>query len=106
MKLDEFRDDYDFALNISKVGRTVNVSTSILDKNDKKVVDKVEDKLDIPKTNDLIADYETTWGDIIEESKRAQLDHFMKKYKITDCLPKNKETEIDEIYSEINDRVD
>lgn len=78
------------------------ISTEAIRRADNKVVDRVKTTIDIQETNDWIIDSNSmtsvtpwNWQQLVEETKRAQLDYFAQRAPIDNWYPLDKETNPD-----------
>lgn len=105
MTLENFKADYKFVFNTEPEGRTLTITTEVIRRADEIRIAGVESKFDIFETEDQLRDSQTEtsiikwdWDKLIEETKRAQLDHFAKHVPIEDFFPRNRDTEIESLY--------
>lgn len=105
MELEEFKKEYGFTFNIKKKGREVTAITEVLRKSDKKRMGGVKSNFDFYQIDDELRDSQSprhlfnwSWDDLVEETKRAHLDHFAIIIPIKNFFPRNKETEIESLY--------
>lgn len=108
MTKDEFLNEFNIRFRIEEKDRELTVFTEVFRKSNNERVrgGTVKSTFDIFETNDFISDsnsaysiFDWDWDKVIEETKRAQLDYFVMIVPIVDFYPRNKDTDISEIYS-------
>lgn len=106
MTKDAFLVDFYFKSYVEELSNgKISVTTQVIKRTDQKLVGNVGILLDINFTQDFIADSHSlnsliqwNWTNLIEQVKRAQLDHFVNVIPIDNYFPLNMEVDTSDMY--------
>ncbi len=103
MTIQDFKKDYCCKVTIHNQGNVnLIIISEAIKRADNKVVDRVKTTININETNDWISDSNSmasitpwSWQQLVDETKRAQLDYFAQRVPIDDWYPLDKQTNPD-----------
>ena len=108
MTIVEFKRNYFCKVTLHNQGNVnLIIISEAIRRVDEKIVDRVKTTIDIQETNDWIFDSNSlgsllpwSWEQLVEETKRAQLDYFAQRAPIDNWYPLNKQEnpDISDIY--------
>jgi len=105
MKLEQFEKEYGLKFTKSKRGRDIVATTEVYRKSDNRRIGGVQSTFDFYETDTKLQDsktvaslFEWDWDKLIEEARRAQLDHFALVIPIEDFYPRDKDVDIESLY--------
>lgn len=105
MTLKEFLALYKFEFAGQVLANSTYVAiTKVIRLSDNKVIDRIKTSIDIYEMNDFIeasqSPFSVTpydWNQIIDQTKRGQLDFYAQKVPISDFFPMNSDTDISKL---------
>jgi hypothetical protein len=103
MTIQDFKKDYCCKVTIHNQGNVnLIIISEAIRRADNKVVDRVKTTIDIQETNDWIFDSNSmasitpwNWQQLVDETKRAQLDYFAQRAPIDNLYPLDKQANPD-----------
>ncbi len=102
MTLEDFFNIYKFEFTGQVVGNSTYIAiTKVIRISNNIIVDGIRSSIDLYEMNNIIdasqSPFSATpwnWDDIIDQTKRAQLDYFAQRVPIEEFFPRNSETDI------------
>jgi len=102
MTLKKFLTLYKFEFTGQVIANSTYVAiTKVIRLSDNKSIDKIKTSIDIYEINDFIeasqSPFSVTpydWNQIIDQTKRGQLDFYAQRVPISDFFPRNSDTDI------------